>query len=207
MEGMLSFKSSNNIGIWLEKNHGKSNGVWLKIYKKGFNSNALRGTEVPDQLLCYGRITGQARKGTEEYVLWWICPRRKKSIWSEVNRVHAERLIREGRMKPSGMKEVEAAKDDGRWNLAYPPPSIATLPADFLKKVGKNRKARAFLKTPNRANTRAIIFRFSTATDKRRAETIGGIIKMLEKGKAFHYAEGSPIAPSLVAKPSWALRN
>ncbi len=105
MDNVLLFKSSRDLEIWLEENYSKSNGIWLKIYKRGINSNALKSTEVLDPLLCYGWITGQAKKGTDEYALWWICPRRKGSIWSEVNKNHAERLINEGKMKSSGMNK------------------------------------------------------------------------------------------------------
>ncbi len=186
MEETLLFGSSEDFETWLKENHDRSSGVWLKVYKKGFNFNALRSTGILDSLLCYGWITGPAKKGTEEYTLWWICPRRKKSIWSEVNKNHAERLIREGRMKPSGMKEVEAAKEDGRWDLAYQPQSTATLPDDFLKIVSKNKKARDFLKTLNRANTYAIIFRLHNTREEKRAGKIERIVKMLEDGKTFH---------------------
>ena len=90
-------------------------------------------------------------------------------------------------MKPSGMKEIEDAKEDGRWDLAYPPQRTATLPEDFLKKVNRNKKAREFLKTLNRANTYAIIFRLrNTKDEKKRSEKIDKIIEMLEKGKTFH---------------------
>lgn len=187
MEKALSFKSQVDFERWLDENHAKSNGVWLRVYKKGFGSNVLRGTEILDPLLCYGWITGQARKGTKEYVLWWVCPRRKGSLWSKVNVSHAERLIREGRMKPSGLRQVEEAKRDGRWDSAYPPQKSAALPTDFIKKVKTNRKAREFLKTLDRSNTYAIIFRLHNTRDpKRREEKIDSIIKMLERGEMFH---------------------
>ncbi len=90
-------------------------------------------------------------------------------------------------MKSSGMKEIEEAKKDGRWNAAYPPQRTATLPADFLNKVNRNKKAKAFLKTLNRVNTYAIIFRLHNTRDKKkRTEKIDKIIKMLEEGKVFH---------------------
>lgn len=187
MEDVLSFKSPQDFQRWLSINHEKSNGVWLRLYKEGFGANALRGTEVLDPLLCYGWITGQARRGDEKSVLWWVCPRRKHSLWSEVNKNHAERLIREGKMKPNGMREVEEAKKDGRWNAAYPSQKTATLPVDFLEMVNKNKKANAFLKTLDRANTYAIIFRLHNAIDRgKRMEKIEKIIKMLEEGKMFH---------------------
>ena len=75
MEKALSFESQPNLEQWLEKNQDKRDRVWLTKYKKGFGSKVLRGTEVLDPLRCYGWITGQAKKGTREFVLWWVCPR------------------------------------------------------------------------------------------------------------------------------------
>jgi len=187
MESALAFTSRSEFERWLEENHDRSDGVWLKAYKKGFGSNALRSTDVLDPLLCYGWITGQARKGTDEYVLWWVCPRRRNSLWSKVNVGHAERLIREERMRPSGLREVEAARKDGRWDAAYPSPRDAALPADFLRKVNRNGRAREFLKGLNRSEVYAIVFRLHNTKDpKRREEKIVRIVEMLERGETFH---------------------
>ncbi len=106
MDEVLGFKYYGGLEDMRARNHDKRNGVWLKIHKNGFNSNALKGSDVLDSLLCYGWITSKAKKGTNEYALWWICPRRRKSMWPEVNRNHAERLISEGRIKASGMKKI-----------------------------------------------------------------------------------------------------
>jgi uncharacterized protein YdeI (YjbR/CyaY-like superfamily) len=187
MESVLAFRSPSEFGRWLEENYDKSEGVWLKIHKKGFGSNVLRSTEVLDPLLCYGWITGQARKGTNEYVLWWVCPRRKNSLWSKVNVSHAERLIGEGKMKPSGLREVEAAREDGRWDAAYPSQRDAVLPADFLRRVNRNRSAKEFLRKLNKSEIYAIIFRLHNTKDpERREEKMVRIVEMLEKGETFH---------------------
>jgi uncharacterized protein YdeI (YjbR/CyaY-like superfamily) len=187
VEKVLSFRSQRGLEHWLSKNHESSKGVWLKVYKKGFGSNVLRGAEVLDPLLNYGWITGQARKGSRGYVLWWVCPRRKNSLWSKVNVSHSERLIKDGRMKPSGLREVKEARRDGRWDSAYPPQRTAVLPPDFVEKVDRNRRAKMFLKTLNRSDTCAIIFRLHNTKDpKKREEKMDRIVEMLERGETFH---------------------
>ncbi len=184
--GTQAFKSPEEFEKWLSKNHSKSNGVWLRAYKKSAGANVLKGTEVLDPLLCYGWITGQARRGTDEYTLWWVCPRRSKSLWSKINTQHAERLVKEGRMKASGLREIEEAKRDGRWARAYRPQSTATLPKDFRRALIKSRKAGTFLKTLNRQNVYAIIFRLETTKSKElRKAKIKAFIKKLEKGERF----------------------
>ena len=157
------------------------------MYKKGSKTKAITGPEALDVALCYGWITGQARRGTKDYALWRFCPRRKRSLWSKLNTQHAERLIREGRMREPGMKQISEAKSDRRWARAYAPQRTAVLPRDFIIEINRSRKAREFMKGLSRQNVYAIIFRLHHTMDKeRRKEKIRKIVKMLEKGGRFH---------------------
>ncbi len=184
---IIGFKSAEQWGAWLSKNHSKSSGIWMRRYKKDSHRPSVTGSDALDIALCYGWITGQAKPYDKISILWYFCPRRPRSLWSKINTVHAERLIRAGRMKPGGMKEIEEAKADGRWERAYEPQKTATLPPDFLEKINKNKKAKAFLKTLNRSNVYAIIFRLHTIRDgKRRMEKTDSIIAMLARGEEFH---------------------
>ena len=187
MDKIIEFKSARQWESWLSRNNSRSNGLWLRLRKKNSKMPSIKGPEALDVALCYGWITGQARPYDNISCLQWYCPRRPKSLWSKINIQHTERLIREGRMKPPGMSQIDAAKADGRWERAYSPQSTATLPADFMRKVNKNRKAKASLATLNRSNTYAIIFRLETARDrKKRKEKMDSIIAMLERGRKFH---------------------
>ena len=180
----LGFKTLKSFEKWLEENHAKADGIWLRVPKKGAESNIIKGSGVLDLLLCYGWITGQARRGDEKTVLWWVCPRRKRSLWSKLNKERAERLVKEGRMKPSGLKEIEEAEKDGRWARAYSPQSTAKMPADFMRELRKDKDALAFFGTLNRVNRYAIIFRVTNS--KSRKEKIAAVIKMLKDKRAFH---------------------
>src|SRR5690606_26916153 len=102
--------------------------------------------EALDVALCYGWIDGQKNRHNENSLLQKFTPRRPRSVWSKKNTEHAERLIKAGKMKPVGLVQVEAAKKDGRWTAAYDSPSNAVIPEDFLKKLGRNKKAEAFFK-------------------------------------------------------------
>jgi uncharacterized protein YdeI (YjbR/CyaY-like superfamily) len=83
--------------------------------------------------------------------------------------------------------EVEKAKADGRWNKAYAPPSEMTIPADFLKVLSKNKKAKAFFDTLNKTNLFAIAFRLHTAKkEETRQRRMDVILTMLAKGEKFH---------------------
>ncbi len=90
-------------------------------------------------------------------------------------------------MKAAGLKEVEAAKQDGRWQVAYDSQKDTTIPEDFLKELEKDHKAKTFFETLNKTGVYSITFRLQTAkkpeTRKKRMEAI---LEMLAKGEKFH---------------------
>jgi|SRR6185437_9988047 len=184
---VISFKSDKEWRTWLSKNAQTSNGVWLKIFKKDSNEKTITYTEALEESLCYGWIDGQKKSFDEQAWLQKFCPRRAKSIWSKVNIAHIERLTKEGKMKPQGLKAVASAKADGRWERAYDSPSKMTVPEDFIKELSKNKKAHEFYKTLNKTNLFSIAFKLQTAkkpeTKQKRMEVI---IDMLSKGQKFH---------------------
>lgn len=184
---IIEFKTAKSFETWLLKNHDNSNGLWLKIFKKGSGVKTVSYAEALDVALCYGWIDGQKNAFDEQAWLQKFCPRRTKSIWSKINIGHTERLINEGRMKPAGLKAIEQAKADGSWAKAYDSPSKMAIPEEFLKELSKNKKAEAFFKGLNKANLYAIGFRLQTAKKQEtREKRTKEIIAMLAKGEKFH---------------------
>jgi uncharacterized protein YdeI (YjbR/CyaY-like superfamily) len=171
-----SFSTRSEWGQWLLKNYSRSNGIWLQIFKKYSGKKSITYDEAVDEALCFGWIDGQKDRYDETSWLQKFTPRRPKSLWSRRNKQHVVRLIKEKRMHLSGLKEVEAAKTDGRWNQAYDSPRNMEIPADFLQELMKNRTAHEFFKTLNKANTYAIVWRLQTAkkpeTRERRMKAI-----------------------------------
>jgi uncharacterized protein YdeI (YjbR/CyaY-like superfamily) len=186
-ETVAEFRSAGDWGRWLAKNHSASKGTWVRFYRKGSGVPSVTVGEALDAALCYGWITGQARPYDDTSWLNRFVPRRPGSIWSKINVGHAERLIREGRMRPAGLKQVEEAKRDGRWARAYSPPSKAKVPEDFIRELEKSEKAQAFFKTLNKANVYAVVFRLENAKSETARKTkIRQIIEMFEREEAFH---------------------
>jgi uncharacterized protein YdeI (YjbR/CyaY-like superfamily) len=183
----IRFKSAAGFRRWLEKNHAESDGVWLHFFKKNSGEKSLTYAEALDQALCYGWIDSQAKPFDELSWLQKYTPRRSKSGWSKNNTQHAERLMKTGAMTPAGMKAVEAAQADGRWESAYASPRNASLPEDFLKELGKNKKAKAFFETLNKANIYSIAYRLQTAKKpETREKRMKMILAMMDQRKAFH---------------------
>jgi uncharacterized protein YdeI (YjbR/CyaY-like superfamily) len=187
MNEILSFRSPSEFRKWLAANHRQSNGIWLRIYKKGSGEPTVTYAEALDEALCFGWIDGL--KQSHDKVSWRqrFTPRRPKSGWSKINTRHAERLIKAGRMKVAGQAQIAAAKKDGRWTAAYDSSSQATFPEDFLAAVRRNQKTNVFFESLSKANRYAIAYRLQTAkrpeTKQRRMEMI---LAMLDRGEAFH---------------------
>ncbi|MFA5417774.1 MAG: YdeI/OmpD-associated family protein [Bacteroidales bacterium] len=184
---IISFNSPQEWNEWLEQNHSNSNGVWLRIYKKDTGIPTTTHAQALHEALCFGWIDGQAKKYDEVSYLQKFTPRRAKSIWSKRNVDYVAQLEKEGRMKPAGREQIEAAKADGRWDRAYDSPVNMTMPEDFLRELAKNEKALAFFKTLNKTNTFAIGWRLQTAKKpETREKRMKMILEMLAREEKFH---------------------
>lgn len=159
----------------------------MRIFKKDSGKPSITYAEALDQCLCFGWIDAQRAAHDELSYLQRFTPRRPKSGWSKINTQHAERLIQLGHMTSAGMKAIEAAKADGRWQAAYDSPRNAAPPEDFLKALEKDKKAKAFFATLNRANIYAIVYRLQTAKkSETRERRMKMILEMLSRGEKFH---------------------
>jgi len=185
--GNLHFETSAAFRRWLEKNHARPEGLWVRISKKAAGEKSLSYAEALDEALCYGWIDGQKKPFDERSWLQKFTPRRSKSAWSKLNIQHVERLTKAGLITPAGLKAVEAAKADGRWEAAYASPKNAVPPEDFLNELAKNKKAKVFFETLNRANIYSIVYRLHAAKKpETRQKRMKMILTMMEQGKAFH---------------------
>lgn len=183
----ITFQNPDEFRQWLAENSEISGGIWLRFGKKGSGETTITYAEALDEALCYGWIDAQKRPCDEKSWLHRFCPRRPRGNWSKINIGHAERLIKDGRMTPRGLKEIEEAKADGRWAAAYDSPKDAEPPADFLERLAQDPAALAFFETLNRANIYAIVYRLQTAKrPETREKRMQVILEMLAKGEKFH---------------------
>lgn len=184
---IIGFESARDFEKWLARNHSGSNGIWVRFFKKASGKATFTYDEALDLALCYGWIDGQVNKYDEESYIQKFTPRRPRSSWSKRNTQHAERLIKAGKMRAAGLKAIEEAKADGRWDRAYDSPSTAKVPEDFLKLLAKNPKAKAFYEGLDRTNKYSIAYRLQTAKDAQaREKKMKQILEMMAKGKKFH---------------------
>ncbi len=181
---IMPFASREAWEAWLEEEHATSDGLWLKIAKKGSGIETVTFAEALDAALCYGWIDSQRGGFDERFFLQRFTPRKPRSEWSRVNREKVAKLMEAGRMRPAGLREVERAKADGRWDAAYEPQSAATVPEDLRLELEKNEGAREFFETLDRANRYAILHRIRDAKKpETRARRIAHYVQMLAEGK------------------------
>ena len=172
---------------WLAQNHETARGVFLKIAKKQTGIECARYPEVLETALSYGWIDHIRKPLDDTYFLQRFTPRGKRSKWSQVNRDKAIKLIESGRMKPAGMREVERAKADGRWDAAYEPQSRATIPDDLEAAFDANPKAREFFETLNSQNRYAVLYRIRDAKKpETRARRVAQFVEMLARGEKLY---------------------
>jgi len=184
---VIAFELRAEWRTWLDKNHERAEGIWLRFFKKDSGVVSIKYAEALDEALCYGWIDGQLKSLDAKSYIQKFTPRRTRSLWSKRNIEHVARLTREGLMHAEGLKQVESAKADGRWAQAYDSPGTMTIPEDFLAAIGRNSKARKTFESLNKSNRYAIAWRLQTAkkpeTRQRRFEAM---IKMLAAGEKFH---------------------
>jgi len=182
-----SFPTAAAFERWLGANHDKAPELWLKMHKKASGLPTVTYAEALDIALCYGWIDGLRKSLDATSFLQRFTPRTRKSLWSQINREHVARLISDGRMTPHGMKQVEAARADGRWAAAYGPIGRATaavVPDDLKAAIAANRKAQRTFETLGHRNLFYLSFtvnRMKTAAG--RARKISELVSRLEQGR------------------------
>jgi uncharacterized protein YdeI (YjbR/CyaY-like superfamily) len=184
---IIAFKSQQPWEAWLASQSAHSRGLWLKLAKKSSGITSISRQEAIDAALCHGWIDGQLDAFDDEFWLIRFTPRQSTSKWSEKNRTRALELVKLKRMRPAGLREIDRAKKDGRWDAAYAPQSTAEVPDDLRAALSKNKGAKSFFETLDGANRFAILYRVHNAKKpETRTARIEKFIAMLAEGKTIH---------------------
>jgi uncharacterized protein YdeI (YjbR/CyaY-like superfamily) len=184
---VMSFPSKTALVEWMTENHASSDGIWIKIAKKGTGVESVAVTEALDVALCFGWIDGQRKPLDETYFLQKYTPRRARSRWSKRNVGLVEKLIEAGEMRPAGYAEIERAKADGRWDAAYDSPGTIQVPPDLQAELDARPAAAEFFKTLNSTNRYSILYRLHDAKrPETRARRLEQFVAMLERGETLY---------------------
>ena len=180
----ILFKNAKAFEAWLKKHHASSDGLWLKIAKRGADESSVSYAEAVEIALCWGWIDGQKKSLDDQHYLQRFTPRRARSVWSKINIDKVAALIEAGRMQPPGHAQIAAAKSDGRWARAYDGARTSAVPDDLSAALDAEPKAKAFFATINAANRYAVLWRIQTAVKpETRARRIAQLVAMLARGE------------------------
>jgi uncharacterized protein YdeI (YjbR/CyaY-like superfamily) len=182
-----TFRTEAAFEKWMRANHAREPEIWIRIYKAKSGVPTITAAQALDVALCWGWIDAIRKGLDDESFLQRYCPRRAKSMWSQVNRDNVARLIAAGRMTEHGQRQIDAAKTDGRWDAAYAPVRSITkeaIPADMRAAIEKSPRARKTFQTLGKMNLFALAFRINNMkTPEGRAKKIATLVKMLERGE------------------------
>jgi uncharacterized protein YdeI (YjbR/CyaY-like superfamily) len=184
---VVSFASRDAWSAWLAERHAEVDGVWLRLERKSAGPVPLTHADALEVAIAHGWIDGTRKRLDDRHWLQRFTPRRPRSKWSKVNRDKAVELIERGEMMPAGLREVERAKTDGRWDAAYAGQRTATIPDDLRVELDRNPMARKRFAGLDSRNRYAILYRID---DAKRAETrarrIAKFVAMLNEGETIY---------------------
>jgi uncharacterized protein YdeI (YjbR/CyaY-like superfamily) len=184
---VLGFADQAAWESWLASHHADAPGAWLRIAKKDSSATSVSYADALEAAICYGWIDGQKDKLDGDYWLQRFTPRKPGGRWSKINADRAAALIEADRMQPAGLREVEAARADGRWDAAYSGQRTMAVPEDLERELAANDRARAFFATLSSANRYAILYRIGDAKrPETRARRIATFVAMLAAHETIH---------------------
>lgn len=177
-----TFASAAALDTWLTAHPAPHPGLWVKVAKKGSGITSVTAAEVNDVALCHGWITGQRKGFDASYFLQRITPRRTGSLWSMVNVRRVEELIADGRMRGSGLAEIDAAKADGRWAAAYLSQKEAGVPDDLAAALERSPRAGAAFEALGKTDRYQVMLGVLRAlTPESRAAQVASAVAGLEQ--------------------------
>ena len=184
---VMAFPDQAAFEAWLEAEGATAPGVYVKLAKKGAGVPSVTYPELVESALCFGWIDGRSNRLDDRFYLQRMTPRRAKSVWSQKNVDAVEALTDAGRMRPAGLAAVEAAKKDGRWEIAYAGSKDITVPDDLAEALDADPKVRAEFESLDGANRYAVLWRVHTASSPAlRAKRIATLVQMLAEGRRIH---------------------
>lgn len=186
-----TFEDTDAFYAWLGENHDTADEIWIKVHKVGSGLKSISPVEAIDVALCWGWIDAIRKGFDEKSFLQRYTPRGRRSVWSKINVDNVARLIEEGRMTEQGLRQVDAAKADGRWDRAYDSVKDMKIPDDLQGAIDAEPAARAMLEKLSSQNRFALAFRVhNMKTEAGRKRKIESFVDMLKRGETI-YPQGS----------------
>lgn len=137
----IHLKTADEWRSWLSKYHDKKNGIWLIYYKKHTGKPRVAYNDAVEEALCFGWIDSIIKKIDDDTYMQKFTPRKPDSNWSALNKKRVQKMISEGKMTKAGMKLVETAKQNGKWEEKNIPQQNLELSDEILSMLKTHSKA------------------------------------------------------------------
>ena len=176
------FTSTGQFRQWLERNHDRATELLIGFHKKASGKKSITYAEALDEALCFGWIDGVRKSLNETSYVQRFTPRKPRSIWSNINVKHVERLKKEGRMHAAGL-EAYARRDPERTGIYSFENRPRELPPEYEKTFRQNKAAWKFFQEQPAGYKRLMIFRTMGAKkEETRLRRLKQLIESSEKG-------------------------
>lgn len=181
------FSDAESFHAWLGEHHDSEDEVWIKIHKLDSGLPSITPKQAIDVALCWGWIDAVRKALDGKSYLQRYTPRGRKSTWSQINVDNVARLIEEGRMTEHGLRQVDAAKADGRWARAYKSGKEMKIPDDLQAAIDAEPTAKEMLAKLSGQNRFALAFRIhNMKTEAGRKKKIAAFVEMLKRGETIY---------------------
>lgn len=175
------FETNQDWKNWLQKNHEKETELWLVYYKKHTGKPVIAYEDSVKTALCYGWIDSLIKKLDEDSFVRKFSQRKENSVWSELNKKRISELLQEGKMKPAGLRLIEAAKENGNWNKVITPPQIdLSVPEEFEIALKNHPLAEDYFNSLSKRHQKEYLMWIKTAKrEETRKQRIDKSVEML----------------------------
>lgn len=160
---------------WLERNHERSQGVWLVTWKPATGRPVLGYEAAVIEALRFGWIDSRAAPSDPDRSRQWFSPRRPGSPWAATNKARVAQLEAEGRLEPAGRRVIEQAKADGSWTILDGPEALLVpddLAAAFEAQPGARATWEGFPPSTRKSHLATLALAKRPATRAQRVATI-----------------------------------
>ena len=179
------FSSPDELRDWFDANHATATELWLGHHRKSTGRPTIAWSDAVDEALCVGWIDGVRYSLDDKRFAQRFTPRRKGSNWSAINVGRVEELIRQGRMRPAGLRAFEQRREDRLGVYSYEQRAEAKLPKEFEGELRANTKAWTFFQAqPPGYRATATWWVVSAKREDTRRRRLGGLIDHSERGRA-----------------------
>jgi uncharacterized protein YdeI (YjbR/CyaY-like superfamily) len=172
----IYFASPEEFRDWLSRHHATERELLVGFHKKGSGRPSMTWPESVDEALCFGWIDGVRRSVDEERYTIRFTPRKRASIWSNVNIRRAEALIASGRMQPAGQQAFDSRTADRSGVYSFEQRTEASLSPEMIARLQDHPEAWRFWEAQpagyRRTATWWVISAKQEATRLRRLDTL-----------------------------------